>query len=55
MRLVKSPMGEIAEQCVWTLSNIAGDSPVLRDYVIECGFLSPLLELINSSSTVRER
>jgi importin subunit alpha-1 len=33
------------------LGNIAGDSPKARDYVIQCGILKPLLQILNSSSS----
>ena len=31
-------------QAVWALGNIAGDSPVCRNYVLDQGILLPLIE-----------
>ena len=33
---------DVREQCAWCLGNIAGDSPELRNHVLECGALTPL-------------
>lgn len=32
-----------SSQAVWALGNIAGDSAVCRDYVLNCNILPPLL------------
>uniref|UniRef100_A0A286X7C6 Importin subunit alpha n=1 Tax=Cavia porcellus TaxID=10141 RepID=A0A286X7C6_CAVPO len=37
-------------QAVWALGNIAGDSSVCRDYVLNCSILSPLLTLLTKST-----
>lgn len=37
-------------QAVWALGNIAGDSPVCRDLVLETGALAPLLEQLREQS-----
>jgi len=36
----------VCEQAVWALGNIAGDGTALRDFVINNGVISPLLQLI---------
>lgn len=33
----------VSFQAVWALGNIAGDSSVCRDYVLNCAILPPLL------------
>ncbi|KAF3820087.1 hypothetical protein GH733_015596 [Mirounga leonina] len=35
---------------VWALGNIAGDSSVCRDYVLNCSILNPLLTLLTKST-----
>ncbi|OWK12780.1 hypothetical protein Celaphus_00014903 [Cervus elaphus hippelaphus] len=37
-------------QAVWALGNIAGDSSVCRDYVLNCSILNPLLTLLTKST-----
>uniref|UniRef100_A0AAQ5X585 Importin subunit alpha n=1 Tax=Amphiprion ocellaris TaxID=80972 RepID=A0AAQ5X585_AMPOC len=37
-------------QAVWALGNIAGDSAVCRDYVLNCNILPPLLMLLTKST-----
>lgn len=37
---------DIREQSVWALGNIAGDSPALRDYVLQCNVMMNLLQVI---------
>lgn len=34
-QLLLSPSADVREQCAWCLGNIAGDSPKLRDAVLE--------------------
>ncbi|KAI1299179.1 Importin subunit alpha-7 [Halotydeus destructor] len=46
IRLLQSPHDDVQEQAVWALGNIAGDSPECRDYVLSCGVLGPLLNLL---------
>jgi HEAT repeat protein len=41
--LLKHDMPDLREQAGWCLGNIAGDSRVLRDYVLQQGILEPLL------------
>merc|ERR1712198_492965 len=43
-------MGDVQEQAIWALGNIAGDSPECRDYVLEQGILQPLLTLLTKST-----
>lgn len=44
--LLLSKSANVREQCAWCLGNIAGDSTDLRNYVLECGGMSPLLQNI---------
>ncbi|XP_030344949.1 importin subunit alpha-6 isoform X6 [Strigops habroptila] len=37
-------------QAVWALGNIAGDNAECRDFVLNCGILPPLLELLTNSN-----
>jgi hypothetical protein len=37
-------------QAVWALGNIAGDGPMLRDFVIKSGVAEPLLRLARSGN-----
>ena len=43
VQLLSSQDADIREQCAWCLGNIAGDSPALRDMVLEAGAMAPLL------------
>ncbi len=45
--LLASPHVNVCEQVVWALGNISGDGPELRNRVIECGAVGPMLELLN--------
>jgi len=47
MQLLKSKHQNVCEQAVWALGNIIGDGPVLRDFVIRHGVVSPLLTFID--------
>uniref|UniRef100_A0A1D5Q927 Importin subunit alpha n=3 Tax=Catarrhini TaxID=9526 RepID=A0A1D5Q927_MACMU len=37
-------------QAVWALGNIAGDSTMCRDYVLDCNILPPLLQLFSKQN-----
>ncbi|KUJ09982.1 ARM repeat-containing protein [Mollisia scopiformis] len=49
IELLASHEPDVREQAVWALGNIAGDSPSCRDYVLSCGALKPLLNLLGDS------
>jgi hypothetical protein len=51
VRLLSSQASNVAEQSIWAVGNISGDSPVLRDLIINTGALPPLLRLIDSTFT----
>ena len=42
--LLSSQIEDVQEQAVWALGNIAGDSPECRDYELDAGILTPLLQ-----------
>jgi len=48
IRLVKSKDEELAEQCVWALGNIAADSPVYRDILLEENIIEALVPALDS-------
>ena len=48
--LMGSASIDVAEQAVWAIGNIAGDSPECRDLVLTHGALQPLLEQLNPNS-----
>jgi importin subunit alpha-2 len=50
VRLLLSEQEDVQEQAIWALGNIAGDSPECRDYVLDQGILSPLLQLLTKST-----
>ncbi|KAF4655989.1 Importin alpha subunit (Karyopherin alpha subunit) (Serine-rich RNA polymerase I suppressor protein) [Perkinsus chesapeaki] len=50
--LLASPDGEVREQAVWALGNIAGDSPRLRDMVLEANVLPGILNLFKDTEQV---
>lgn len=50
--LLSSTEADVREQAVWALGNIAGDSPDMRNYVLKCGALPPLLNLLNDTRKV---
>jgi hypothetical protein len=52
VKLLSSPHQNVAEQAVWALGNIAGDGPDLRDHVIECGAIQPLLAYVTPNTPV---
>lgn len=52
--LLSSQYEDVQEQAVWALGNIAGDSPECRDYEIDAGILSPLLQYATFHVTENE-
>jgi len=52
VQLMSSPNDEVREQAVWALGNIAGDSPLCRDFVLNHGALMPILQQLHESSKV---
>jgi hypothetical protein len=44
INFISSDNVNIEEQSIWCLSNIAGDSPLLRDSVLDAGIMEPLLK-----------
>ena len=52
VKLLSSTEADVREQAVWALGNIAGDSPEMRNYVLSCGALPPLLNLLSDSRKV---
>lgn len=49
IRLLDSPHPEVREQAVWALGNVAGDCAECRDYLLNSGIMSPLLNLLRES------
>lgn len=52
VKLLTSNMPDVREQCAWCLGNIAGDGPELRDLVLSCGALGPLIANIAEPATL---
>lgn len=46
VRLLRCASEDVREQAVWALGNIAGDSPQCRDYVLSCGALAPMMDMV---------
>ncbi|CAF4954002.1 unnamed protein product [Rotaria socialis] len=44
IHLLTSTNEDVREQAVWALGNITGDNPEYRDYVLNKGALTPLLQ-----------
>jgi len=49
VELLQSPNDDVREQAVWALGNIAGDSPNLRDLVLQSGGLNPIMQVLHQS------
>ncbi|WKY01705.1 hypothetical protein Q1695_015594 [Nippostrongylus brasiliensis] len=47
VKLTQSPNAGLAEQALWAVANIAGDSAQLRDYVIECNGVEAMMALVD--------
>merc|ERR1719215_2251399 len=52
VELLASPNVDVKEQAVWALGNIAGDSPNLRDLVLQSGGLQPVMKVIRESEKI---
>jgi hypothetical protein len=52
IKLLSSKNSNICEQAIWALGNIAGDGSELRDYVISCGIIDPILSLIGQETPI---
>mmetsp|Transcript_128589 Transcript_128589/g.236522 ORF Transcript_128589/g.236522 Transcript_128589/m.236522 type:complete len:551 (+) Transcript_128589:73-1725(+) len=50
VQLLQSPNDDVREQAVWALGNIAGDSPNLRDLVLQSGGLNPIMKVLHEAS-----
>ncbi|EDV41098.1 uncharacterized protein Dana_GF23594, isoform B [Drosophila ananassae] len=50
--LLASPHDDVQEQAVWALGNIAGDSPLCRDHLLNSGILTPLLHVLTNSERI---
>ena len=49
VQLLLSPNEDVREQAAWALGNVAGDSVMCRDLVLELGALPALLQLASVS------
>ncbi|KYQ88517.1 hypothetical protein DLAC_11239 [Tieghemostelium lacteum] len=47
--LLNSPDAQLAEQCLWGVGNIAGDTPALRDYVLSLNITEAILQMVQKS------
>ncbi len=43
---------QVREQALWALGNFAGESPQLRDNLLEIGVLGALLQLLEMNPSV---
>uniref|UniRef100_A0A8C5GIN2 Importin subunit alpha n=2 Tax=Gouania willdenowi TaxID=441366 RepID=A0A8C5GIN2_GOUWI len=50
LNLLNSEYEDVQEQAVWALGNIAGDNAECRDYVLNCGILPSLQQLLTKSN-----
>ncbi|CAI9098742.1 OLC1v1035440C1 [Oldenlandia corymbosa var. corymbosa] len=53
VKLFNSPNKDVCEKAVWLLGNIASDSPMSRDIVLNHGVLNHLLELMDKVSEIK--
>lgn len=52
IQLMLSPHGDVREQAVWALGNIAGDHSNYRNHVLDSGIMEPLLQLLNQENSL---
>lgn len=52
VKLLNSPVNQLAEQSVWALGNIAGDGAVTRDEVLQYDTVEALIRLIKPDTPV---
>lgn len=50
VKLLLSGSPDVREQSAWCLGNVAGDSPELRDIILESGGMAPLLQNVANPS-----
>ncbi|EOA13189.1 hypothetical protein CARUB_v10026215mg [Capsella rubella] len=50
IQLLASPDDDVREQAIWGLGNVAGDSIICRDFVLNSGALIPLLHQLNKNA-----
>lgn len=50
MVLMNSPHLEVVEQVIWGIGNIAGDSPMTRDSVINCGAIDKIAAVLDKAT-----
>ena len=50
MQLLSSPHIEVVEQVIWGIGNIAGDSPLTRDSVINSGALERIANVLDQAT-----
>ncbi|KJE89752.1 importin alpha [Capsaspora owczarzaki ATCC 30864] len=55
IRMVASSSTRIADQAIWALGNIAGDSPALRNYCLEAGAMRQLVRVLSQLDSQRLR
>lgn len=48
--LLKCQRIEVAEQAIWAIGNIAGDSYIFRDMILNWNGLDPLLNIVNTTT-----
>lgn len=49
IKLLRANRIEVAEQAIWAIGNIAGDSATFRDLILKYSGLEPLLAIVNST------